>query len=273
MFRSFRDSVERMPFPPSAPRGGVIIDERLEQIKQGLPVFTVSQILDVPADRELIVPITKMLPSPTKNPFSRVEPMERLHSGRRLLVPDYRIDGYVSKNQGQLSVTDSDALGLIGAIEQEAVEQKLAKLARGKRSSVTGAVMQKTSKETKEQIQRLIGTGHEIKNTYRVGRVEATEVIPHKRVDPLFCVRIANERLDDTVNRFFKTAFVRAIAGRLNSDQEMLKQAAKIGEVAGRTALNSCCGGARWFLGELLFVAEIVYSDDQLLTNGFARLR
>lgn len=258
-------NVGRLARPPTPGKGLILEATRNGINEKGLPVFSVSQILGVPADRELMVPIIRGL-----NPSHRSEPMKVLHEGRRIIVPDYRFGGYVTQDNTRFS--DAEMERLAGAIGTQAIDYRLKQLKRGK-TAITQAVVEKTSKGIRERIKDLVGPEHQIKRTFRVGKVQATEVVPVRKIDPLYCVRLSDSRLDGTMNRLFEVAFVRAMAGRLDSNLRALIQAAELGEVAGRTAINSCFGGAGWSLGELLFVSEIVYSDGQYLTNGFARLQ
>ncbi len=129
-----------------------------------------------------------------------------------------------------------------------------------------------TTQQTKSEIISLIGTLHStIRDTYRVGNIQATEVIPHRHKDPLYCVRLENPSLDKNLNSAFRTAFVLAFAGRVDNLKTCLKQAGQVGEAAAMIAFCSSMRGATWSLAEVMFINEIVYGD--ALRNGFKRLR
>jgi hypothetical protein len=110
-----------------------------------------------------------------------------------------------------------------------------------------------------------------IKDTFWVGDTSATEVIPKRKIDPLFCQRRGDRKEDFSFNTAMSGAFLLAFIGRLNSDRQAMEMAREVAKIGARLAFTTGIRFQDWLLAEELFISEIVFGDDQYLTNGFTK--
>lgn len=238
--------------------------KKIKMANENLPTFYVDQLDRTPATQKLILPILKAFPAP---PFSRsnkhqITPMERLYNSRMTVVGDY--DPHKLIEQGEKKLSSAQTTAIVNRIIEEDTRNR-----RKRKPIIVQAQVLDPTPQARARIMGLAGKGNIIGKTYRVGQVEATEVVPIHRTDPLWCVRNINSPTDGTMNRFFELAFYNAIVGKLDFDPTCTRRALNFGEIAATVAMNSCLGGKPWTLGELLFLGELVFSEEKYLVNGF----
>ena len=244
----------------------ILIDEVFSGFRQGIPVFRVAEISEVPVDKSLISFMNQLTPS--RNPlFRETNPIKAIHSTRHKLIPDYDLTyvQHASLPIEQTGLARSHRRDLAIKIQDVVDLFKIDTAKSKKKSSIVDKIITQTDRKTKQKIQELVGPSHQINNTFRVGNLQATEVIPDSRMDPLYCLRRTDS--DGTLNSLFEAAFVFAMIGRITSLDKLLKQALTLGESAGKTGFNSIVGGDIWTLGELYFLSEIV--TGKALIKGF----
>ena len=104
---------------------------------------------------------------------------------------------------------------------------------RSKRKPIIAiAAVTETTARARARIMGLVGGGHRVEKTYHVGAVEATEVVPLHKIDPLYCVRRVDSPENKSLNNWFELAFFLAMSGKWNGDPTMRRQALNLGETA-----------------------------------------
>lgn len=229
--------------------------------------FSVDAIAKTPATPKILLSILKELPQPPP-PSWKVKPqtpMERLYKERIRVVPNFDPTSYVQRDQIKLlSPKMTNIIHRVVVVEEEEARRKRERPP----ATAPNVVMVPTPDTARARIRGLVGTGHLIANTYRVGTFEATEVIPIEMVDPWYCVRNANPRENKQMNDWWELAFYYAIKSKLLFNPTPAKQALSLGEIAANTAFNSCLEGVPWTIGELFFAGWIVFSERRPLVNG-----
>lgn len=269
-----------LPFNAEAnpPTGGVYLDaEQTGETERGIPQYSVTQISGMPIKLDELDRITTAL-VPSRGLFRPSGgAMERIQANAQKFIPDYYQKGYITQGgemaSGEVSRITSS---LSGQLEEDVdwLEEN-AKIAKGQQRMAEVAKIEKTSADVRHHIESLVGRDHEILDTYRVGDVTATVVIPTRSIDPLFCVRMPKGRFgkaDEFLNRAYELAFVSAMLGRMRpvNNQNHLKTAVALGKAAGEIALSNVLDGAKMTLGELMFLGEISYG--RRIINGYPTL-